>query len=163
MLAFARLSDSRDVAIIKQTKRINNTAGIWERGRWLWRASSIPPTPAHFSRHFLLHCCILLKLKFSTTATLGTEETGRCKEVSVVERWPLYIAEVRLYIEAWRNRLQWKPATGDCFSFPSHCIDATRCIYIFPCFWKSTPGFKIWLNFLKCDCFGERLSILYPF
>ena len=24
--------------------------------------------------------------------------------------------------------------TGDYFSFPSHCIDATRCIYIFPCF-----------------------------
>ena len=28
-----------------------------------------------------------LQLNLSTTATLGTEESGHCKEVAVIERW----------------------------------------------------------------------------
>ena len=31
----------------------------------------------------------MLQLNVSTTATLGTEESGRCKTVAIVERWPL--------------------------------------------------------------------------
>ena len=61
-----------------------------------------------------------------------TKKSGRCREVAV-------IAEVRLYIKAWRNRLQWKPATGDYFSFPSHFIDATRCKYIFSLVSEKVP------------------------
>ena len=61
-----------------------------------------------------------------------TKKSGGCREVAV-------IAEVRLYIKAWRNRLQRKPATGDYFSFPSHFIDATRCIYIFSLVSEKVP------------------------
>ena len=35
-----------------------------------------------------------IQLNLSTKATLGTEESSHCKEVAVVERWPL--AEVQL-------------------------------------------------------------------
>ena len=78
---------------------------------------------------------VLNKSQCMVSLSPWTKKSGGCREVAV-------IAEVRLYIKAWRNRLQWKPATVVCFSFPSHCIDATRCIYIFPCFWKSTPPLK---------------------
>ena len=39
-----------------------------------------------------MHYCVQLNL--STTATLGTE-SGHCREVAVVERWPL--VQVQMY------------------------------------------------------------------
>ena len=60
--------------------------------------------------HCILHSQYLTQLKLSTTATLGTEKSGHCREVVVVEaettvnerlkkmavvqRWPLW--EVRV-------------------------------------------------------------------
>ena len=53
--------------------------------------------------HCILHSQYLIQMKLSTTATLGTEKSGHCREMVVVEaettvsvrtirlkKWPLY-------------------------------------------------------------------------
>ena len=46
---------------------------------------------------------IIIQLNLSTTATLGTEESGRCGEVAVVGRWgcnmtPFFFGKYNMFI-----------------------------------------------------------------
>ena len=49
--------------------------------------------------HRILHSQYLMQLKLSTTATLGTEKNGHCREVVVVE------AETTVNVQTVRQKL----------------------------------------------------------
>ena len=58
--------------------------------------------------HCILHSQYLIQLKLSTTATLGTEKSGHCREMVVVEvETTVNVQTVRLKKMAFVSRKLW--------------------------------------------------------
>ena len=83
-----------------------------------------------------------------------TKKSGRCREVAA----RLYGCILKHDETGYNENLQ-----QAIFLVFLVTVSMQRAAYNFLCFWKSTRAFKIWLNLVKCDFFGERLSILQPF